>query len=59
MHEGYSSHFVCVSVTTLAAAYLIYYVEIKMPLSFLCHYLHMHCVDFVENALFRSSDDIC
>ena len=35
------------------------YVEIKIPLSFLCHFLHMHCVDFVENALFKSYGNIC
>ena len=32
------------------------YVEIKVALSILCH---MHCVNFTENALFRSSGDIC
>ena len=35
------------------------YVVIKVALSFLCHFLHMHCVDFVEDALFRSYGDIC
>ena len=58
MQEGYSNRSVCVSVTTLAATCLIY-VEIKVPLSFLCHFLHMHCVIFVDNALFRNSGDIC
>ena len=29
------------------------YVEIKVALSFLYHFLHMHCVDLVENALFN------
>ena len=45
---------VCLSVTTLAATctYLDrLYVEIKVLLSFLCHFLHMHCVDFIENTL--------
>ena len=35
------------------------YVEIKVALNFLCHFLHMQCVHFVENALFRSYGDIC
>ena len=40
------------SVTTLAAIYIscLYYVENKGSLSFLSRFLHMHCVDFVENA---------
>ena len=66
MHEGYSSSFVCVCVCVCLcvcyhASYYIphLYVEIKVALSFLCHFLHMHCVDLVENALFRSSGDIC
>ena len=29
MHEGYGSCFVCLSVTTLAAAYLVYIVKMK------------------------------
>ena len=33
--------------------------ENKVPLSFLWHVLDMYCVDFFENALFRSSGDIC
>ena len=50
---------VCLSVTTLTATYLIYYVEIKVALSFLRHFLHMHCVDFIENVLFRNYGNIC
>ena len=34
-------------------------IENKVPLGFLWHFLHMHCVDFVENALFRSYGNIC
>ena len=60
MREGYSSRFMCVSVSLLHTSCYIphLYVEIKVPLSFLCYFLHMHCVDFVENALFRNSGDI-
>ena len=66
MREGYGSHSVCVcvcirvSVTTLISCYIpSLYVEIKVVVSFLCHFLHMHCVDFVENTLFRSYGNIC
>ena len=53
MREGYGSRFVsvcvCVSVTTLAATYLlVYYVENRVPLSFLCCFLHMHGVDSLK-----------
>ena len=30
-----------------------------MPLGFIWHFQDMHCVAFVENALFKSSGDIC
>ena len=66
MREGYGTHSVCVCVCVcLSVCYHTncyiprLYVEIKVALSFLCHFLHMHCVDFVENALFRSYGDIC
>ena len=63
MHEGYSSRYcVCVSgcVCYHASYYIPHlYVENKVPLSFLCHFLHMYCVDFIKNALFRSSCNIC
>ena len=40
---------VCVSVTIITAKYLVYIcVEIKVALSFPCHFLHMHCVDLVK-----------
>ena len=35
------------------------YVEIKVALSFLCHFLLVHCVDFIDNALFTSFGGIC
>ena len=51
---------VCVCVCYYTNCYIPrLYVEIKVALSFLCHFLHMHCVDFIENALFRSYGDIC
>ena len=34
------------------------YVENKVPLSFLCRF-HMYSEDFIENALFKSSGNIC
>ena len=59
MRKGYGSHFLCVYVTTLAATYLVYTLKKKVLLSFLWCFLHMHCVDFVKNALFKSYGDIC
>ena len=63
MHKGYSSHCVCVclSVCYHASCYIPprLYAENMVPLSFLHHFLLMHCVDFTKNALFRSSGDIC
>ena len=64
MHEGYGKSFcvcVCVSVCLYHTNCYIphLYVEIKVALSFLCHFLHMYCVDFIENTLFRSYGDIC
>ena len=53
MCECYGMSFcVCVSVTTLAAIYIpqLYHVENKGSLSFLSRFLHMHFVDFGENA---------
>ena len=35
------------------------YVENQVSISFLWRFPHMHYVDFIENALFRSSCDIC
>ena len=63
MREGYGSCFVCVCVCLCVCYHTNcyipnLYVEIKVVLSFLCHFLHMHCVHFVENALFRSYGDI-
>ena len=57
MHEGYGSCSVCVSVTTPAATYIPgLYDANKVQLGFLQQ--GMNCVDFVENALFKSSGDI-
>ena len=61
MREGYSSHPVCVcvcvclsvclSVTELAATYLVYALKIG------CH--QAYYVDFIQNAVFKSSGEIC
>ena len=68
MREGYGTHSVCVCVCVCVCLSVCYhtncyiprlYVEIKVALSFLRHFLQMHRVDFVENALFRSYGDIC
>ena len=51
---------VCECVCYHASCYIPHlYTENKVPLSFLCHFLLMYCVGFAENALFRSSGDIC
>ena len=58
MHEGYGS--LCACVCYHASCYILrLYVENTVPLSFLWRSQHMYCVDFVENALFKSSGDIC
>ena len=62
MREGYGSRSVsvCLSVCYHASGYIPHlYVENKMPLGFLWRFQDMHCVAFVENALFKSSGDIC
>ena len=60
MREGYSSHPMCVPVCYWASCYIPrLYVESWVPLGFLCCSQHMHCVDFIENALFKSSGEIC
>ena len=60
MREGYSSRSVCVSVCYHASCYIPrLYVENKVPLAFLWHFQRMYCVDFVENALFKTSGNIC
>ena len=68
MHEGCSSCSVCVcvsvclsvcvSVTTLTSTYLIFR-QNSVSLGFPYCFQRMHCVDFAENALFKSSGDIC
>ena len=71
MCESYGSHSlcvcvclcvcvsVCVSVTMLTATYLAFFIEIQVLLGFPYCFQCMHCVDFAENALFKSSGDIC
>ena len=54
---------VCVCVSSVcyhASCYIpCLYIEHRVPLGFLWHFQHMYCVDFIENALFKSSGDIC
>ena len=50
---------ICLSVTTLTATYLVFFIEIQVSLGFLCRFQHMHCVDFAEKTLFKSSGNIC
>ena len=59
---------VTVVIVCLCATYYSCYiprlnVEIKVPLSFLCHFLHMHCVDFGEifysEVLATFADHLC
>ena len=57
MHKGYGSRCVCVLRTSCYIPRL--YVENKVPLGFLWRFQDTHCVIFVENALFKSSGDIC
>ena len=56
MHEGYGSHSVCLLPSYLYVPRL--HVENRVPLGFLCHSQRVYCVDFVENALFKSSGEI-
>ena len=71
MCEDYGSHSMCVNVwlSVCVHVYVCFhatcyiprlYVDNKVPLSFLLRRSQdMHYVDFVENALFKSSGDIC
>ena len=63
MCKGYGSHSpysVCVCVCYQASRYIPHlYAESLVPLGFLCCSQRMYCVDFVENALFKSYDEIC
>ena len=68
MREGYGSRFVCVCVCVSVCVCVCYhtscyiphlYIDIKVPLGFLWRFQDTHCVDFIENALFKSSGDIC
>ena len=50
---------VCVSVTMLAATYLTWFIHWRQgAVKLLWCFQDMHCVDFVENTLFKSSGDI-
>ena len=62
MRKGYDSRSVCV------CAYVCYHASCyipglydanKAPLGFSRHLQGMNCVDFVENASFKSSGNIC
>ena len=61
MREGYGSRSVCECVClSVCYGYIPHlYVENKVPLGFLWCFQDMHCVAFVENALFKSSGNIC
>ena len=51
---------VCLSLCYQASYYMPhFYVGSCVPLGFLCCSQRMYCVDFVENALFKSFDEIC
>ena len=64
MCESYGSHSVCVClsvcvfVTMLNATYLAFFIEIQVLLGFPYGFQCMHCMDFAENALFKSSGNI-
>ena len=70
MREGYGNRSVCVCVCVCLSVCLCvcyhancyiphFFVEIQVSLGFLCCFQRMHCVDFIENALLKSSGDIC
>ena len=60
MRKGYGSRSVCECVCYRASSYIpCLYVENKVPLGFLWHFQDMRCVALIENALFKSSGDIC
>ena len=59
MREGYCSRF-CLCVCYRAYCYIPrLYFKSRVPLGFLCCSQCICCVDFVENALFKSSGQIC
>ena len=61
MREGYGSCSVCVSVCYQATCSCLIpglYVDDKVPLGFFFDFQDRHCVDFIENTLFKSSSDI-
>ena len=67
MREGYGSRSVCVYVCVCVCVYVcvtscyipVLYDANKVSLGFLRHFQGMHCMDFVENASFKKSGDIC
>ena len=65
MREGYGSRSVCVCVSVCMCQllrqllYTCLYVANKVPLGFLRNFQGMYCVDFIENASFKSTGDIC
>ena len=62
MREGYGSRSVCVCVCVCyhASCYIPgLYDANKAPLGFSRHLQGMNCVDFVENASFKSFGNIC
>ena len=58
MREGYGSPFVHICYHTSCHIPRLY-IDNKVPLNFLWLSQDMYCVDFVENALFKSSGHIC
>ena len=51
---------VCVCVWYHASCYIPgLYDANKVPLGFLWHFQGMYCVNFIANASFKSSGDIC
>ena len=69
MHKGYGSCSVCVCVCYQPSCHIPHlYVESWVSLGFLCYFQCMYyvqmehlviCVDFMENALFKISGEIC
>ena len=59
MVEGYSSNSACTACVCYHACCYVPGAHGKVPLGFLWYFQDMNCVDFVENAIFKSSGDIC
>ena len=54
VYQELSYQFLQTSGFNIQTATYLVYVENKVSINFLWHFLHMHCVYFVENALFQS-----